>query len=92
MRDAIKAGQWPLQCFIVGMFLIGKKSGGSRTIALMASFMRLVMAHLGDSIRAWDLAVARPDDTALKGKNAEVAVTGEEACAFENTIKRCRRR
>ena len=76
MRRSIIGLVWPYQCLLVGMFLLGKKHGGSRTIGLMGSFMRVVMAHLSDTMRAWDVAVARPDDTALVGRNAEVSVAG----------------
>ena len=75
MKQSLKEVAWPLQALVVLMHLIGKKLGGCRTIALMSSFARLVMAHLSDSVRQWDVNVADVADTAVRGRNAQLCVS-----------------
>eukprot|EP00973_Karenia_brevis_P091927 12409883-Karenia_brevis.AAC.1 len=50
--------------------LLGKKSGGSRTVAIMASFYRLLMRVLQHEIVVWDEKKAGFWDTALRGSSA----------------------
>ncbi len=49
------------------MVLLGKKNGGSRTIAILATFYRMLMRLLSDNISEWDTEEAGPWDTALHG-------------------------
>ena len=50
-KEAITARAWPLQTLLTLMLLIAKKGLGCRTIALAASFIRLVMAYLAYEVR-----------------------------------------
>ncbi len=68
MRTAIHKVAWPVQSLLVLMGLLGKKAGGTRTIAIISSFGRLLLAAVKDEVRAWDEQVANPHDTALKGR------------------------
>ena len=70
MRRSIAGLSWPMSTLVVLMFLLGKKNGGCRTIALMATYTRLIMAHLSDQFREWDQRACRKLDTAVKGRNA----------------------
>ena len=59
----------PTQVLANLIALLGKKGGGTRCIAVCASFYRLFLAILGEEIRQWDTEVAGAGDTALKGKS-----------------------
>ncbi len=59
----------PQQALVNIMTLLGKKSGGSRTIAIMATVCRLQMRLMGGSIAAWDAEVAGPWDSAARGSS-----------------------
>ncbi len=50
--------------------LLGKKGGGSRTIAIMASLYRLTMRLCGDDVADWDEKRAGHWDTAVAGSSA----------------------
>lgn len=52
------------------MVLLGKKSGGSRTIAILGSFYTLLMKLMQDNVTDWDAAKAGKWDTAFKGSFA----------------------
>ena len=60
----------PVQCLVNLMCLLGKRKGGSRTVAIMASYYRLLVRVLGHVIVAWDEAAAGPWDSAVKGSSA----------------------
>ncbi len=49
---------------------LGKKGGGSRTVATLSSFYRLLMRVSGDDISDWDTAAAGHWDTAIAGSSA----------------------
>ncbi len=68
MRTSIRELVWPVQSLLVLMGLLGKKAGGTRTIAIIATFGRLPLAAVKGEVRAWDEKVANPHDTALKGR------------------------
>ncbi len=68
MVQVIKAVAWPLQSLMVVMGLLGKKSGGTRTIAIMATFARLLLAAVKGDVRRWDETIADERDTALRGR------------------------
>ena len=50
--------------------LLGKKHGGSRTIAIMASFYRALMKFFCPRIREWDLKESHFWDSALSGSSS----------------------
>ena len=50
--------------------LLGKKLGGSRTIAIMASIYRAFMKHSGLTIREWDVKEGQHWDSALAGSTS----------------------
>jgi len=45
------------------LHLIAKKLGGTRAIALAASFVRLLFAMGEDEVKEWDCLAALPGDT-----------------------------
>jgi hypothetical protein len=60
----------PSQTLVVVVCLIGKKSGDSRAIAVLASTYRLLLKLLQAQVKAWDLEVAGPWDHAIAGSSA----------------------
>ena len=54
------------------MALLGKKDGGSRCIALIASVHRLLLVMMAEEIKGWDSDISSPYDTAVRGKSALV--------------------
>ncbi len=68
MVRTVRAVTWPLQSLLVVMGLLGKKSGGTRTIAIMATFARLLLGAIKNDVRKWDEEVADDRDTALRGR------------------------
>ncbi len=67
-RKAVETLAWPLHVLLVIMSLLGKKSGGSRTVAIIATFARLVLAMMRDEVRQWDADIGSEGDTALGGR------------------------
>ena len=65
---------WPQQLWVSYMALLAKKSGGNRTIAIMASSVRLFLAAAVAPLRRWDAEVALEGDTAAPGRCAVRAV------------------
>ena len=57
----------PLQAFLLLMTALPKKSGGSRLIALMCTFYRLLQCLMKPDLRKWDGAAAGHGDTAKPG-------------------------
>ena len=60
----------PEQCMVNIMSLLGKRKGGSRTVATMASFYRILCRIVGHVITEWDQTVAGPWGSAIKGSSA----------------------
>ena len=60
----------PTQVLLQLTVLPGKKSGGSRTIAILTTFYRLLMRMLAPTIADWDVTTAGPWDSALRGNSA----------------------
>ena len=50
--------------------LLGKKLGGSRTIAIMSSIYRAFMKHAGLEIREWDAKAGHHWDSAMAGSSS----------------------
>ena len=75
----------PHQTLLSIMCLLGKKLGGSRNIAILASLYRIIMKVLGGHVREWDLATGHAYDSALAGcSSLQAAVT--RALKVENGI------
>ena len=55
-KSAIKTLSLPLQELVNLLYLLGKKAGGSRVIAIMCTFYRCLMKANGTEIREWDAA------------------------------------
>ncbi len=68
VRESVECLAWPVQVLTVLMALLGKKAGGSRAIAIMATFARLLLALTKGEVREWDEAVGDGNDTALNGR------------------------
>ena len=74
--------------------LLGKKLGGTRCIALCATYYRLLFALLKAAVREWDVAVGLEGDSALPGKSVllesallqveveQHAIAGRKRCSF----------
>ena len=60
----------PVQDLLNILALLGKKAGGARTIAIMASFDRAMMKQFVPLIREWDLAEGHFYDSALAGSSS----------------------
>ena len=59
-----------VQTLLQLMVMLGKKNGGSRTIAILSTFYRLLMRILAPAITEWDLAKAGHWDSAVRGHSA----------------------
>ena len=70
MRTAVAARCLPAQTLISLMSLLGKKSGGSRTIVTVSTFYRLLLRILKPTLSEWDDKAAGFWDTAVKGSSA----------------------
>ncbi len=66
----------PVQALLNILALLGKKSGGARTIAIMPTIYRLALRIAGGEIRDWDVKVAAPCDSALRGSSSLRAPLG----------------
>ena len=67
MRKTVEQLALPMQALLVIISLIGKKLGGTRGVAVCASFYRLLMALLKSDVRDWDASVGLEGDSALPG-------------------------
>ena len=67
--------------------LLGKKAGGSRTIAIMASFYRALMKFFCPQVRSWDAATGHFWDSALAGSSSLRAAV-MRALKVENGVAR----
>ena len=63
----------PTQTLLQLLVLLGKKNGGSRTIAILHTTYRLTMRLVSAHISQWDVNFAGKWDSALKGNSALVA-------------------
>ena len=68
MKKIVDEVALPGQSMVHVMALLGKKTGGSRTIAICPTIYRLLMASIKQPVRDWDKAHGHSGDTALKGK------------------------
>ena len=69
MRGVVMELATPLQIMLVLGSLLGKKLGGTRCIAICATFYRLLMAIMKADIRDWDSRVGLDGDSALPGRS-----------------------
>lgn len=60
---------WPLQTYVVKLGALAKKAGGTRTVAILVTCYRLLMALMSPEARRWDCAVGAQNDSALKGRS-----------------------
>lgn len=71
MRDSVRQLALPIQTLLTLIGLLGKKGGGSRAIAICATYYRLLMAVLSGSIWEWDGAHAQQRDSAVAGRSPQ---------------------
>ena len=69
-RQSVATLTVPVQELLNILGLLGKKNGGSRTIAIMASYYRALMKFFCPTIRAWDIAKEHHWDSALAGSSS----------------------
>ncbi len=69
MREALRCMALPMDALLNLLSLLGKKGGGSRTVATMASFYRLLLRVAGDDVADWDADKAGHWDTAIAGSS-----------------------
>ena len=86
-RQSLATLTIPMQDLLNVLCLLGKKSGGSRTIAIMASFYRALMKFFCPAIRDWDMAKGKFWDSALAG-NSSLRAAVERALKVENGVAR----
>ncbi len=70
VRDIMANLALPLQSLVNILTLLGKKCGGSRTIAIMPSVYRLTMRLAGTAITEWDVKTASMLDSAVRGSSS----------------------
>ena len=68
-RQPVATLSLPLQTLLNILCLLGKKFGGSRTIAVLPSFYRTLMKCMGSCIQEWDKSAAHFYDSAVAGSN-----------------------
>ena len=74
LRAAARNVVLPIQGIGAKLHCIGKPSGsGSRTIATLSTFYRVLNALCGEAVAEWDERVAHPWDSAVKGNSAFAA-------------------
>ncbi len=69
MQECIRNLVLPIQALLVLGSLLGKKLGGTRCIAICATFYRLLMAVMKCQVREWDMHVGLQGDSALPGRS-----------------------
>ena len=70
-KQSIASLTIPAQELLSILGLLGKKAGGSRTIAIMASFYRALMKFFCPTIRQWDVDEGHVFwDSALAGSSS----------------------
>ncbi len=70
LREAVANLSLPSCTLLNVLNLLGKKLGGSRTIATMSTFYRILMRLCGDDVSDWDTSTAGKWDTAVAGSSA----------------------
>jgi len=70
MKQSVSTLTVPAQELLNILGLLGKKLGGSRTIAIMASMYRALMKHFGLEIREWDAREGHHWDSAIAGSSS----------------------
>ena len=86
-KEAISSMILPITSLLNIMATLGKKDGGSRCIAISASFYRLLLSSLRPLIRRWDRSVGSPTDSALVGRSPLVA-TALRSLILEDAARR----
>ena len=77
----------PMQVLLNMVALLGKKNGGSRCIAICATFYRLLLGVLKPLAREWDLKHGNKHDSALTGRFPLVE-TAKRATVMEDASLR----
>ena len=72
MAECVERKALPVQSLLVVMSLLAKKAGGTRAIALIASFTRLLLGALKEYVRGWDKSIGVDGDTGLPGCSLEL--------------------
>ncbi len=70
IREVVAHAAVPPSALVNVLSLLGKKGGGSRTIATMPSLYRLILRIGGDDVADWDQEKAGHFDTAVAGSSA----------------------
>jgi len=91
MKDCVRSLALPVQCLLTQLSLIAKKMGGTRAIALVSTFVRLLLSLGKDEVREWDCAEALPGDTGRPGVSLELESSRrhlklEIAHAFQRSV------
>ena len=86
-RQSLATLTIPMQDLLNVLCLLGKTSGGSRTIAIMVSFYRALMNFFCPAIRDCDVAKGTFWDSALAG-NSSLRAAVERALNVENGVAR----
>ena len=72
--EAVVDSALPTKQLMALLHLLAKKLAGYRTIATLATFLRMLMKSLAPWLRAWDKSTARPGDTAAPGRRSDLGV------------------
>ena len=70
----MEQGCWPPQVLVAVLVLLPKKQSGTRTIGILPTLVRLVLASYSADMRTWDKAIALPGDSAAPGVCSQIAV------------------
>jgi len=73
MWRSLRDGVLPVQCLLPLLVMLGKSSGGTRLIALLATLYRLTLAVIRPAIRRWDGEQAGFWDSAVGGRSCLLA-------------------
>ena len=87
-KQSVASLKVPMQELLNILAPLGKESGGSRTIAIMASFYRALMKYFCPQLRAWDANEGHFWDSALVGSSSLQAAVAR----FEGRERVCQRR
>ena len=86
MKNVCDSMTWPRQTLINQISLLGKKSGGSRCIAICTTFYRLFMAIIKPDVREWDGRVGQRGDSAVAGRSPLIETTFRHAIMEHSTL------
>ncbi len=87
MQDCVRELVVPIQTLLVLVSLLGKKMGGTRCIAICATFYRLLMAVMKKPVRAWDLQVGLEGDSALPGRSPLEETAWRHLCMEQAVLR-----